>query len=203
MFPPRRGGSPAVLRSPRVRPLALVLACAGLVLAASADARPTAAIAVARTVTSAARPATTATTAAQPPTAAATLSECVDAAGQTERYATFAAEMTALPSSVRMEIRIEVQERLPGEAGFHAISAPGLGSWRLSDPSVHGYRYLRQVTDLAAPAVYRASVHFRWLSAHGFVLRRAERLTPRCAEPALVGTGVGAGSVAGAVTPAK
>jgi hypothetical protein len=197
MFSPRRGGSPVVLRFVLAGPLALVLACAGLGPASFADARAPGSAAAAG-----ARPATTATTAAQPPTAAATLPECVDAAGQTDRYATFAAEMTALPSSFRMEIRIEVQERLPGEAAFHAISAPGLGSWRLSDPGVHAYRYLRQVTDLAAPAVYRALVRFRWLSAHGYVLRRAERLTPRCAEPALAGAGVGAGSVAGAVTPA-
>jgi hypothetical protein len=116
----------------------------------------------------------------------ATLAECVVPAGQGERYATFAAEMTAIPGGARMQMRFEVQVRLPGEALFHAIAAPGLNAWRTSDASVHVYRYLRQVTNLTAPAVYRALVHFRWLTPRGAVVRRAERITPRCAQ-----TGVG------------
>jgi hypothetical protein len=127
----------------------------------------------------------TAVPASQPqPTVAATLAECVVPAVQGERSATFAAEMTTLPGSVRMQMRIEVQERAAGEALFHTISAPGLSAWRTSEATVHIYKYLRQVTNLAAPAVYRAVVHFRWLDARGAVIRRAERLTPRCAQPA-------------------
>ena len=42
---------------------------------------------------------------------------------QTERSATFAGEMTAIPGTARMAMRIDMQERLPGEALFHT-SAP-------------------------------------------------------------------------------
>ncbi len=162
--------------------LLAALSCAGLLAAGPAGARP-----IARALS------------ATPPIAAATLTECVDALSAGERYATFGAEMTALPASTRMEIRIEVQEQLPGQAAFHTVLAPGLGTWRPSDASVGIYKYLRQVTNLAAPAVYRASVRFRWLNARGSVVRRAERLTPRCAEPSLIGSGgrEGAGSPAG------
>jgi len=129
-------------------------------------------------------PAVTAVPASQPqPDVAATLAECVVPGPAGERSATFAAEMTTLPGSARMQMRIEVQERQPGEALFHAIVAPGLSAWRTSDASVHIYKYLRQVTNLGAPASYRALVHFRWLNARGAVIRRAERLTPRCAQP--------------------
>ena len=100
-----------------------------------------------------------------------------------ERTATFAAEMTTVPGAARMQMRIEVQERLPGENLFHAVVAPGLSAWRASGRS-HVYRYVRQVTNLSAPAIYRALVHFRWLSDGGYVIRRAERLTPRCVQPA-------------------
>ncbi len=130
-------------------------------------------------------PSRAAVPASQPqPDLAATLDECVVPALQGERYATFAAEMTTLPGAARMQIRIEVQVRLPGETVFHAIAAPGLSAWRASDANVHVYKYLRQVTNLAAPAVYRALVHFRWLSDRGVVIRRAERLTARCVQPA-------------------
>jgi hypothetical protein len=118
------------------------------------------------------------------PTVSATLEQCVTAVVQAERSATFAGEMTAIPGSARMTMRIDVQERMPEEALFHTVSAPGLGVWRGSDPKVRVYRYLKQVTNLTSPALYRASVRFRWLNARGHVIRRAERLTPRCAQPA-------------------
>jgi hypothetical protein len=118
------------------------------------------------------------------PIASATLEQCVTAVVQAERSATFSGEMTAIPGTARMAMRIDVQERLPGEVLFHTVTAPGLGVWRTSDVKVKLYKYLKQVTDLSAPALYRASVHFRWLNARGHAIRRAERLTPRCDQPA-------------------
>jgi hypothetical protein len=116
--------------------------------------------------------------------ASAALDRCLTAVLQPERSATFSGEMTAIPGTVRMAIRIDVQERLPAEATFHTIVAPGLGMWRASDQKVRVYRYLKQVTNLHSPASYRALVRFRWLTARGHVLRHAERLTPRCTQPA-------------------
>jgi hypothetical protein len=112
----------------------------------------------------------------------ATLEECVTAVAQSERGATFSGEMTAIPGSARMAMRVEVQERMPGEALFHTISAPGLGIWRGSDAGVKTYKYLKQVTNLSAPAVYRAAVRFRWLNARGRLIRHMERRTPECAQ---------------------
>jgi hypothetical protein len=128
----------------------------------------------------------------------ATLEQCVTSVVQGERSATFAAEMTAIPGAPRMAVRIEVQERLPGETLFHRVNAPGLGAWRAADPRVKIYKYLKQVTNLSAPAEYRALVRFRWETAGGRVVKRAERLTQRCTQPeappsgsstALAGTG--------------
>jgi len=118
------------------------------------------------------------------PQDSATLEQCVTSVAQVERSATFAGEMTALAGTVRMAMRIEVQERAPGEALYHAVSAPGLGVWRESDAKVKIYKYLKQVTNLSSPASYRAVVRFRWLGARGHVIRRAERVTSRCVQPA-------------------
>jgi hypothetical protein len=118
---------------------------------------------------------------AQAPTA--TLEQCVTALVQSERAATFAGEMSAVPGTVRMAMRIDVQERVPGELAFRTVSAPGLGVWRVSDARVKIYKYLKEVTNLSAPASYRALVRFRWLAAKGHVIRRAARVTAHCTQP--------------------
>jgi hypothetical protein len=122
-----------------------------------------------------------------PPTSsgglAATLEQCVTSLVQAERSATFAGEMTAVPGAARMAMRIDLQERAPDEAEFHFVSAPGLGVWRWADPKVKVYKYLKQVANLSSPASYRGVVRFRWVSAKGHVIKRAERVTARCLQP--------------------
>jgi hypothetical protein len=116
--------------------------------------------------------------------AAATVEQCVTTGEQSDRSATFSAEMTAIAGTARMAMRIEVQERLPGEELFHTVSAPGLGVWRGSAPGVKIYQYVKQVTNLSFPADYRALVRFRWLNDKGYVLKRTERHTLECVQPA-------------------
>jgi hypothetical protein len=120
----------------------------------------------------------------QEPSASATLEQCVAGAAQSERSAMFAGEMTALPGSARMAIRIELQELMSGEALFHTVTASGLGTWRVSDAGVKAYRYNKQVTNLFAPASYRATIHFRWLNARGHLMRSSVRHTLACRQPA-------------------
>ncbi len=112
------------------------------------------------------------------------LEQCATAVLQSERSATFSGEMTAISGSVRMLMRIDVQALVPGEALFHTITTPGLGVWRSSDSGVKTYRYVKQVTNLVAPALYRAVVRFRWLNAGGHLIKALERHTSRCEQPA-------------------
>jgi hypothetical protein len=117
------------------------------------------------------------------PSVSTTLEQCVTSGSQDERSATFAGEMGSVPGTARMEMRIDVAERLPNEVNYHTLSAPGLGVWRSSAPSVKVYRYLKQVTNLAGPAFYRGVVRFRWLGAHGHLLAFAMLHTRRCEQP--------------------
>jgi hypothetical protein len=119
-----------------------------------------------------------------PPTISATLAQCVTSVTQAERSATFAGEMSAVPGTAKMAMRIDVEQRLPHEPQFRAVVAPGVGAWRSSEPKVKVFKYLKQVTDLAAPARYRASIRFRWLNGHGVTIRRAVRVTRACVQPA-------------------
>jgi hypothetical protein len=125
------------------------------------------------------------------PDATATLEECLAAPLQSERAATFVGEMSAVAGSTRMEISIGLLERALGEGPYRPVSAPGLGGWRNSAPGVKTYTYIKQVTDLAAPAFYRGAVRFRWLNAKGHVIKAEEMRTPRCEQPAEPSTGTG------------
>ncbi|HEX4562964.1 MAG TPA: hypothetical protein VH115_00810 [Solirubrobacteraceae bacterium] len=121
---------------------------------------------------------------AGPPLVSAALTQCVTSVTQSERSATFAGEMSAIPGTVRMAIRVDVEQRLPGEALFRTVVAPGASAWRTSETKVKLFKYLKQVTDLLAPARSRATVRFRWLNAHGATIRRASRVTKACEQPA-------------------
>jgi hypothetical protein len=152
---------------------ALVLACALLMLAFGEGAR--AYVGLRRALATA------------PPDGAqtVTLEQCVTSTVQAERSATFTAQMTATPATQRMGMRIELQQRMRGESEFHTVFAPGFGVWRPSEAGVKIYKYVKQVTNLAAPAAYRAVVRFRWLGDRGRVLKRAELRSTRCVEPTL------------------
>jgi len=151
--------------------LASLLACAAITPAALAEDSPAALLA-------GSAPSTTA------PPVSATLEQCVTSAIPAERSATFAGEMAAIPGAVKLEMRINVLERLPQEDVFHAVTSPGLSVWRTAAPGVKTYRYLKEVTNLSAPAFYKAAVRFRWLNSKGKLMRTAELRTPRCAQPA-------------------
>ena len=117
--------------------------------------------------------------------ASATLEQCQTAVNADQRSATFAGEMSAVPGTQRMQMSVQVLERLPGDVNYHVVDAPGLGVWRSSAPGVQSYKYLRQVTNLAAPAFYRAIIRFRWLGGHGRMLQALALHTRRCEEPVL------------------
>jgi hypothetical protein len=152
---------------------ALVLACGLLLLALGESARAHAGL----------RRALATTPVVGTPTVA--LEQCATSTVQAERSATFTAQMTATGATQRMGMRIELQQRMRGESEFHMVLAPGFGVWRPSEPGVKIYKYVKQVTNLTAPAAYRALVRFRWLGDHGRVLKRAELHTPRCIQPIL------------------
>jgi hypothetical protein len=114
----------------------------------------------------------------------ASLVQCLTATEQAERSATFSGEMTSIPGASRMSMRVELLERMSGETGYHAVAAPGLGVWRTATPGVGVYKYVKQVTNLTAPADYRGLISFRWQGPHWRTLKREERRTRRCSQPA-------------------
>jgi hypothetical protein len=117
------------------------------------------------------------------PIASAGTEECVTSVVQSQRSVTFVGTMTAVPGTVRMQMRIEVLERGFGQERFHTITYPGLGQWLRSSAGVKAFRNLSKVTDLS-PASYRGVVHYRWLGPRGRIIRTLYLRTPRCEQPA-------------------
>jgi hypothetical protein len=117
------------------------------------------------------------------PAVTATVETCTPSVNQAERSATFAAQMTASAGTARMAMRIEVQERAPTDTAFHTIVAPGLGMWRFSESGVRVYKYVKELTNLTAPATFRVQVHYRWLDERGRTIKRAQRRSPVCMQP--------------------
>jgi len=114
-----------------------------------------------------------------------TLEQCVGSSVQSERSAMFVAQMVATAATQRMAMRIVLEERTRGEAEYHPVLAPGFGVWHPSEPGVKIYKYVKQVTNLAAPASYRTAVRFRWIADKGKVIKRAELRSSRCFQPPL------------------
>ncbi|HEY3758381.1 MAG TPA: CARDB domain-containing protein [Solirubrobacteraceae bacterium] len=118
--------------------------------------------------------------------ASATLEQCLTAVDPTARSATFNGQMSAVPGTRLMAIRILVEEQGAGEAAFRTLSGAttvSSGGWRRSEVGVKIYKYVRQFTDLPAPGTFRAVVEFRWLGEKGRVIKRAVRRTPTCVQP--------------------
>jgi hypothetical protein len=106
---------------------------------------------------------------------------CQTGADPANRYAVFAGSMPALPSSPRMEMRFDLLQRHPGAAGYARIPLPHWGQWERTDrPGIVGFVFTKRVEQLAAPAVYRAVIRFRWYDGDGNLVRSAKRLSAPC-----------------------
>jgi hypothetical protein len=137
------------------------------------------------------------------PALSATVEQCITASTAAGRSVTFTGQMETVLGAHRMAIQILVQEHTSGEPGFHTLTADGLGTWQRSEAGVKIYKYVRQVTDLPAPALYRAIVDYRWMNEKGRVVRSDERRTAICRQPGARSDSTGAptpGGTAGGAT---
>src|SRR6185503_16342462 len=82
--------------------------------------------------------------------------DCTPALDGAARGATFEAKMKAVKGTGKMQVRFTLQVR------------------------VRRYSYSRTIQNLAAPAVYRTTVRFRWLDAEGDTLRTARDTSSWC-----------------------
>jgi hypothetical protein len=158
-------------------------------------------LAVTAAATLAAGASASAAPAVQPPTATATIEACHAAPALADRYATFSAQMTAVPGTAQMSIRLQLEERTPGDLAFRTLSGvPGFGVWKTSAQGVGIFGYSQEVTSLIAPATFRVTVNYRWLGPHRKVIKRAVRMTATC-NPTLTPSALVVGSLSSVARP--
>ncbi len=110
---------------------------------------------------------------------------CTPALDGAARGATFEARMKAVKATERMQVRFTLQVRDDGETSWRRVAATGFDTWLSSQAGVRRYSYTRTIQNLAAPAVYRTTVRFRWLDADGATLRSRRDTSGWCRQPDL------------------
>ena len=111
--------------------------------------------------------------------------DCTPALAPAARGATFEAKLKAVKGTAKMQVRFTLQVRADGATTWRRVSAAGFDTWLSSQPGVRRYSYSRTIENLAAPAVYRTTVRFRWLDADGDTLRTARDTSSWCRQPDL------------------
>jgi hypothetical protein len=126
-------------------------------------------------------PAALAADAAERPPLRARLVTCATGPTAADRYAVFTGSMPAIVGATRMEMRFDLLQRHSGTLGFARVPLPKWGQWeRTERRGIAGFIFTKRVEQLAAPAVYRAVVRFRWFDAGGHLVRSQKRVSGLC-----------------------
>jgi len=126
---------------------------------------------------------------AQPPRAALEQFVCIRASNPLSREIAVTAVMRPVAGTERMALRFELQRSTAKHRAFVDVGGGDLGKWVPPPNPTLGQRpndvWIRQkeVANLAAPAVYRLRVSFRWTGRDGHVLARVVRLSKLCDQP--------------------
>jgi hypothetical protein len=113
----------------------------------------------------------------QSPSASLSGFVCHTAASPLNRFIEVTATMRPIPSTGRMKLRFELQQRLPGRP-FRQVYGGDLGRWRRL--SAENWVVKKPVANLPAPAIYRFRVSFVWIAPGGSVIGSQTLLGPAC-----------------------
>src|SRR5437763_4419809 len=95
------------------------------------------------------------------------------------RAATFYARMYAVKGTNTMAMRFTLINRA-GDGPPTVVDNPSLSQWRKSRPGVARFGYAQAVEGLERGGIYAVQVQFRWLDAHGKVIRSVKRTSSNC-----------------------
>jgi hypothetical protein len=111
-----------------------------------------------------------------------------------EGAAAFYGRMKSVEQGDRMSMRFTLYERHLDH--FEPLRTPALLRWHRAKPGVGAFGYRQALRGLVAGRTYRVQVSFRWHSADGELVERAQRRSAACRQfqqlPNLTSTLVGA-----------
>jgi hypothetical protein len=131
-------------------------------------------------------PAAALAAAPSPPRAALTGVLCQRALDPAARVVSVTAVMRPVEGTERMQVEFRLLQRLAGARRYLSLGGVGLDTWleppvpTLGQRPADVWRVIKPVSDLAAPAVYRFAVAFRWLGGGGHVLKMLTRSSRTC-----------------------
>jgi hypothetical protein len=100
-----------------------------------------------------------------------------------DRAATFYARMDAIANAAKMQIRLQLFERLGRDDSWSRVDVPALRAWHVSQAGVKRFGWKQTVDALRLGGAYKARVQYRWLTPTGAVLDSESRDTPVCRGP--------------------
>ena len=100
-----------------------------------------------------------------------------------DRSATFYARMDSEPAASKLQIRLQLFQRLGRDDSWSKLDVPALRVWHSSQPGVKRFGWKQTVDALRMGGAYKARFQYRWLSAAGAVIDSATRETPVCRGP--------------------
>jgi hypothetical protein len=128
---------------------------------------------------------------ADPPRASLRSPVCVTAMDPVSRAISITAVMRPVAGTTKMQLKFDLLRRTGNGHPFARVRGGDLNTWvNPTDPTLgqhpnDKWNLIKQVVNLKAPATYRFRVSFRWIGAHGAVLRTAGRTSPTCYQPEL------------------
>src|SRR4051794_7049232 len=99
------------------------------------------------------------------------------------RTATFYGRMDTIPAASKMQIRLQLFERLGRDETWNRLDVPALRQWHSSQAGVKRFGWKQTVDALRLGGAYKARVQYRWVSPAGTVLDTESRDTPVCRGP--------------------
>jgi hypothetical protein len=108
---------------------------------------------------------------------------CRQAVAAPRRRVTFRATADVRGEAVRVALRVDLEQHVPGRRGWSPVRAGTFGRWVLSERGRPALVVSKHVVGLAAPAAYRAVVRARWLDAERREVAVASRTTQPCRMP--------------------
>jgi archaellum component FlaF (FlaF/FlaG flagellin family) len=113
------------------------------------------------------------------PTTQLKVRDCQVGDSPKQRSATFYARMTATNATSQMAMRFTLIDRA-GDGPPTVVANPALARWRRSNAGVKRFGYAQSVAGLQQGGIYAVQVQFRWMNAHGQVIRSVKRTSGTC-----------------------
>ena len=110
------------------------------------------------------------------------VTDCHTGAKPSQRWATFHAQMSAVPGTVRMSMHFVLLQKTDSKNATFTRAPLRSLPWHSSHRGVKHFGFSQKITKLEPGSSYRVRVQFRWSDGAGHVLLRMRRTSGACVQ---------------------